>query len=274
MSTVQAQPSAAAPAYGNTLDVSGTRPVSFGRLVQVELRKTYNTRAGLWLLITIGALVAIAEIIMVAVSITQDGTVQWGDFTGVAAGVTSVLLPVLGIMLVTSEWSQRTAMVTFTLEPRRPLVLMAKMLVGLILTAITVVFAVALGALCNMIVGLANGGTDWTMGWRFLVGFLVSQSIAMLAGFALATLLLNTPAAIVVFFVYSYVLPGILFGAAALIGWVKDISPWINFAEAQGPLMDLSMDGKEWAHFAVATTIWLVIPFVVGLWRVLRAEVK
>ena len=38
----------------------------------------------------------------------------FGDFVG-GGGVRHArsLLPVLGIMLVTSEWSQRTAMVTF-----------------------------------------------------------------------------------------------------------------------------------------------------------------
>ena len=30
-----------------------------------------------------------------------------------------ILLPVLGVLSITSEWSQRTAMVTFTLEPSR-----------------------------------------------------------------------------------------------------------------------------------------------------------
>ena len=41
-----------------------------------------------------------------------------------------ILLPVLGILLVTSEWSQRTAMVTFTLEPSRSRVIAAKFVVA------------------------------------------------------------------------------------------------------------------------------------------------
>jgi len=35
----------------------------------------------------------------------------------------SWLLPVLGIMAVTSEWTQRTGLVTHTLEPRRSRIL-------------------------------------------------------------------------------------------------------------------------------------------------------
>ena len=34
------------------------------------------------------------------------------------------------------------------------------------------------------------------------------------------------------------------------------------------------MSGEQWAQLAVGTAIWVVLPFVVGLWRVLRAEVK
>ena len=46
----------------------------------------------------------------------------------------NILLPVLGIMSVTSEWSQRTAMVTFTLEPSRSRFLAAKF-VGTLIVA-------------------------------------------------------------------------------------------------------------------------------------------
>ncbi len=39
-----------------TLDVSGTPKTPFARLVKVELRKSFDTRAGLWL---IGSIVVI-----------------------------------------------------------------------------------------------------------------------------------------------------------------------------------------------------------------------
>ena len=48
-------------------------------------------------------------------------------------------------MLVTSEWSQRTAMTTFTLEPRRMRIVLAKMLAGVALTAFVIVFALVVG---------------------------------------------------------------------------------------------------------------------------------
>ena len=47
-----------------------------------------------------------------------------------------ILLPVLGVMSVTSEWSQRTAMVTFALEPSRGRVIAAKYVSALVIAVV------------------------------------------------------------------------------------------------------------------------------------------
>ena len=54
----------------------------------------------------------------------------------------TLLLPIVGILLVTSEWSQRTAQVTFTLVPRRGRVLAAKVSASVVLALVA--FALAL----------------------------------------------------------------------------------------------------------------------------------
>ncbi|CUR56397.1 conserved membrane hypothetical protein [metagenome] len=262
------------PGLGHALDITTTTPTPFSRLVQVELRKSYDTRAGFWLLAVIAFLVLLAEGIAVAVTVTQDEPMEFGDFVGTAAFVTSVLLPVLGIMLVTSEWSQRTAMVTFSLEPRRPLVFAAKAMVGVILTFATVAVAIVIGLVSNLIYSALQGGADWTFGWSGFFGFLITQNLAMLGGFALATLLLNTPAAIVLFFVYRWVLPGLFAVGSALMTWFEELAPWIDFQSAQGPLYEMSLSGSEWGHLIASGFLWLVVPLAIGIWRVLRAEIK
>lgn len=259
---------------GHALDISSTSRTPFARLVRVELRKSYDTRASFWLLGTITLLVLLTEGIVLAVTTVQDEPMTFGDFVGAAAFVTSVLLPVLGIMLVTSEWGQRTAMVTFALEPRRPLVILAKLVTGLILTLATAAVAIVIGLVCNVLYGLIEGGADWEFGIRFLGGFLITQAFAMIGGFALATLFLNTPAAIVVFFVYKWVLPGLFGIGAALMGWFADLAPWLDFQSAQGPVYDLTVNGEEWGHLVVSGLVWLGLPLAFGVWRVLRAEVK
>jgi ABC-2 type transport system permease protein len=35
-----------------------------------------------------------------------------------------------------------------------------------------------------------------------------------------------------------------------------------------------SLTAEQWGHLLSATIIWFVIPFAIGIWRVLNAEVK
>lgn len=102
-----------------TLDVSGTARVTFRRLTLVELRTSYDTRASFWLLASIGIIALVIEGFLLIVTLVQDTTALYEDFVFLAAFGTVILLPLLGIMLVTAEWTQRTAMVTFCLEPNR-----------------------------------------------------------------------------------------------------------------------------------------------------------
>jgi ABC-2 type transport system permease protein len=260
---------------GHSLDISSTTPTPFSRLVRVELRKTWDTRAGFWLLLCTAVLTGVVMVIQLAVVLTQDLVVSYNDFLTSTNFSIAVLLPVIGILLLTSEWSQRTAMVTFSLEPRRPLVILAKLVVGLGLALAAVAIALVLAAACNALYGaLSDFPVDWDISVLQTLAFLLLQVIGILTGFAFAALLLNSPAAIVLYMVYSFVLPGIFGIGAELIGWFGDIQPWIDFNAAQGPLVDASMTGEDWAHFAVSGLIWLVLPLAIGIWRVLRAEVK
>lgn len=264
--------SATAPA--TTLDVSGTPGIPFTRLVMVELRKSYDTRASRWLLIVIAALVVLTEIIALWVTVAQDAPIRYDDFVAAAAFVSSILLPVLGIMVVTSEWGQRTAMVTFALEPRRPRVIAAKAMVGVLLTLATVAVAMVIGLVCNLLYGALQGNADWEFGWSGFLAFLLTQVFAMLGGFALATLFLNTPAAIVVFFIYKWALPGLIAIGSYYMDWFSSFAPWINFQAAQNELYDPPLTGEQWGQLVVSAVVWLVVPLVIGIARVLRAEVK
>jgi len=256
------------------LDISGTPPIPFGRLLRVELRKSVDTRAGRWLLgITIAA-VLVAETIFLIVSTVKDLDSSYGDFVAGAAFVSSFLLPILGIMLVSSEWSQRTAMTTFSLEPRRMRVVMAKMLAGVAMTAFVIAFALVIGLLGNLLFAAIQAQSPlWAFGWTGFTGFLVTQTFAMLGGFALACLFLNTPAAIVVYVVYKYVLPGLI-ALGSLMAWFSHLAPWIDFQSAQNELYDMPLTSSQWWHLVVSGLLWLVVPLVIGLWRIRRAEVK
>ncbi len=261
-------------AAATILDVSGNPGIPFTRLTAVELRKSADTRAGRWLIGVTAGLALVADFLIAIIVASQDDALALGDQVDGAAFVCSVLLPILGIMLVTSEWSQRTAMTTFTLEPRRMRVILAKMLAGTLLTAFIIVFALVVGVLSYLLYGALGGTLDWTFGWRAFFAFIATQTLAMLGGFALACLLLNTPASIVAFFVYKWILPGLLALGASLMTWFNDLAPWLDFQSAQGPLFDGPINGSDWAHLGVSGFFWLIVPLVIGLWRIGRAEVK
>jgi len=118
----------AAPTRVDTAGIH-TRP-GLGRLVAVELRKTVNTRAGFWLQVAIPALTVAVVVVRLLVGGAADHTFQSVLDAGLQPA--AILLPVLGILLLTSEWSQRTGLITFTLVPVRSRVLGAKLIASLL----------------------------------------------------------------------------------------------------------------------------------------------
>jgi ABC-2 type transport system permease protein len=245
----------------DTLDVSGTPRVPFTRLVSVELRKLADTRAGRWLLISIAALTLLVLVIQMWVVVAQNTSVTFNDFLQGMNTPMGILLPVLGVLSVTSEWSQRTAMVTFTLEPSRVRVIGAKLVSLLLISVLALIVGLVLAAFANVLYGALSGDP------------VVWGGVGKLS-FAFGALFLNSPAGIVVYFVYSFVFPGLFAIGASLMDWFKNLQPWIDFNTDQGGLIDGTIQGKDWAHLVVAGLIWLVLPLAIGVWRIRRAEVK
>ena len=101
------------------------RRPSMARVTKVELHKMFDTRSGFWLPIGV-ALAAVITVLITALS----GPAQNHTFThlfGNALIPTAILLPLIGVLLVTGEFSQRTALTTFTLVPSRARVMWAKL---------------------------------------------------------------------------------------------------------------------------------------------------
>jgi len=250
-----------------------TRPrVPMHRLVAVELRKLVDTRAGFWLA---------AAIVIVSLAITggliafaDESALTFESMFGLMNLPTGFLLPVLAILLVTSEWSQRTGLVTFSLEPRRSRIVTAKLATALVAAVGAVGVSLAFGALGTVLAGALRGGEagTWNVEMPSLVGAVLTQLFALLMGFAFAMLVMNTPAAIVMFFV----LPTAWSIVGEVVPWLRDnVQEWADFNLAQLPLMDGGWPtGDEWTRLAVSGSLWVLLPLVAGVWRLLRSEVK
>lgn len=259
MSTATAEP--------GTLDVSGTPRIPLLRLTRVELRKLADTRASRWLLIAIVAITALIIVIFFVNAPPSDRT--FVNFMGATATPQGFLLPVLGILLVTSEWSQRTALVTFTLMPVRGRVLLAKVLAALVAGVAAIIIAMGIAALAT----LAGSGEDaWAnIGVDDVAKFCLLQVTGIMQGLAFGLLFLSSAAAIVTYFV----LPTAFTIVASLWAALRDAAPWVDVNTSQQPLFGAgNVTGEQWWQLVTSTTIWVVLPFVVGLVRVLRAEVK
>ena len=255
------------PTSGSTLDLSGTPGIPLSRLVKVELRKLTDTRSGKWLLIAIGV---ITLLIITAVFLTAKPSDRtFLNFMGATATPQGFLLPVLGILLVTSEWNQRTALVTFTLMPVRGRVLVAKICAALIAGLAAIVLAVAVAAVATVAGGAGNAWAN--IGVDDFAKFGLLQATGVLQGLAFGLLFLNSAAAIVVYFVVP-----IAFSIVAnLWSALKDIAPWVDLNTAQQPLFSgVNLTGEQWAQVATSTALWVVLPLAFGIVRVLRAEVK
>lgn len=258
-----------------TFDVASTPRVPFGRLVRVELRKLADTRAGRWLLISIVALTLLVLVIQMAVVLGNDLHPKYVDFLQGANTPMGILLPVLGVLSITSEWSQRTAMVTFTLEPSRMRVVLAKVVSLLVVSVVALVVGMSLGALTNVLYGAFSGNTVvWGSVGKLVLTYFVLFVLSLASGFALGALFLNSPAGIVVYFVYSFVLPVPFAIGAALMSWFNDLRPWVDFNFAETPLGDGTIHGSGWAHLVTSGLIWLGLPLAIGIWRIGRTEVK
>lgn len=247
----------------------GVGPLSFPRLVRVELRKAVDTRGGRGLLAAIIVVTALTMGVMVWAS-RDTGSSFEALLMGANLGQ-AVLLPVLGILTVCSEWSQRTVLVTFTQEPRRLRVMAAKslaaVLIGLVVLVVTGVLAV-LGHVAS--VGLAGGEVELGLTAPEVSGLVLAQVLNVLQGVAFGALLLSTPLAIVAFFLVP-VLAGV---ATMLVPALERHAGWLDASRATEPLFSGGwLTGQEWQNLGAAVALWLVLPLAVGLWRVARREV-
>jgi len=257
------------------LDVTHTSHVPMARLARVELRKALDTRAGLWFTVAILGLVLVVEVIYSFAA--DEGTKNFDDYLQIAGGVLGYFLPILIIMLVTSESSQRNGLVTFTLEPRRPRVVVAKFIAGVLLAAAVMAISGVLAVLGTLLGQVTGGTPEWSVDGNLLFnGFVLANLIGVFIGFAIAMLIMNTAGAIVAYFGYSLILPIAVGILGALSQGFEDFAPWIEFNTAQTPLFsgDFTPTAEEWAQIATSGTIWLIIPLALGIWRLLRIEFK
>jgi ABC-2 type transport system permease protein len=247
--------------------------VPTSRLVGLELRKMFDTRSGFWLMasIVITALVATGAIILFA----PTSELEYSSFATAVGVPMAIVLPMVAILSVTSEWTQRSGLTTFTLVPHRGRVIGAKAAAAVIVGVVSIGIALAVGAVGNVVgTWLAGGELSWDVTVTDALYIVLANVLGMAIGFMLGVLIRSSAGAIVAYFVYSLVLPGLLAFLAASQEWFRDLQPWVDFNYAQTALFDADLTGEQWAQLGTSGLMWLVAPLAVGLALVMRSEVK
>jgi ABC-2 type transport system permease protein len=242
-----------------------SRP-SFARLTGVELRKMVDTRAGIWLLLGVLA-VTIAVIVGEVLGTNADNTL--GGLFVDSLEVPSTFLPVIGILLVSSEWTQRTSLITFTLVPRRLRVLAAKVVAGIALSLVGFWLTLGAAAVAAPFASQVDGAAVWTVpGW--LLGQMTVLLVAqMLMGIGFGAALLSSAPAIVLYFA----LP-LGFVAIGQVKVLEFLAKWLDGAHTLAPMSEHALSATEWAHAAATLVMWAVVPLAIGAWRIARSEVS
>lgn len=241
-------------------------PPSLTRLTAVELRKMVNTRANFWLLVTV-VLATLA--IVVAVAIAGDAS----DHTlptllSAAIAPASLLLPVVGILLASSEWSQRTALVTFALIPQRSRLVAAKLLAGVALALAALVLGVVVAAIGTAVAGSGVDGR-WSLSLALLGQDAVVLTSAMAIGIGFGAALQASAPAIVLY----YLLPAV-FGALGSIAVLDGAAEWLDTSRSMDQLTERLLSATEWAQVATTLLLWMALPLAAGTWRTVRGEIR
>ncbi|MGH9156385.1 MAG: ABC transporter permease [Acidimicrobiales bacterium] len=242
-------------------DIGG---IPFGRLLRVELSKATDTRAARWLLGLVGASTVGLTLAPLLAPASIDQT--YTSYLEFASTALSILLPVVAILTLTSEWSQRTSLTTFTQEPRRIRVINAKIVVSLLLSGAAAVFGGLVTAAGLGVAAASGRALDANLNAGMVLGFVLFVLFNVLMGVALGALIHNSAAAIVA----SFVLPAVFVAlgqASALVG------DWLD----PSTILEWLLNGEWSGHtpqILVSVMLWVVVPLAIGLVRTVRREVK
>jgi hypothetical protein len=158
-------------------------------------------------------------------------------------------------------------MITFALVPVRSRVIGAKLIASLVLAV--AILAASVGIVAAGVL-VASPGVDgaWSDAATLIGQSAVYLGGGMLTGVAFGAILLASAPAIVVLFA----LP-ITWTAVASLSFFAGAAPWLDTRLALGPMPQEVMSTTQWAHAGTALALWMLLPLLIGTWRITRREV-
>jgi ABC-2 type transport system permease protein len=247
--------------------------IPLSRTVRVELRKMFNTRSGFWLIASIAITGLVATVATIAFAPDKDLT--YYTFAKAIGFPITILLPMVALLAITSEWSQRTGLTTYTIMPNRKRVVGAKVIASVTVAVASMLFAFVIGAV-GTVVGSTIAGTSmvWDVSIGHALTILLGNLSCLLLGTVLGMLTRSSAGGLVTYFVVTLVVPTLSGMLAASQEWFRHLQPWVDLNFAQSFMFDGMHTGAQWAHITVTCLLWIVLPGLIGLRLVMRSEVK
>jgi len=247
-----------------TVDTAPVRPLRSTTLLAVELRKMTDTRSGRAVLAgAVAATVAVLTWKVVQPSIPA----AFDNYSRGVATLIAFITPLLGLLAMTAEWTQRTALTTFTLAPRRLPVLAAKYVAALTLALGVLAVGLAMALAATALGGALHGPADLTGAVGDVRGAVILVVLQVTMAAAFGALAANTPAAITAFLLAPTM------WATASTQLLGGAAPWFDVFAAYDRLASDHPFGHL-AQTGTAMAIWVALPAAVGLAVSLRREVK
>jgi ABC-2 type transport system permease protein len=207
------------------------------RLLRSEWRKVTSVKLGWGMLLGAMALAALGVVAQIASNGVRGG-VQLplsaaATQKSIAASASSAYLfsIVVGIILITTEFRHFTSRPTFLIEPRRGLVIVAKMLVAAL---VGIIYGVVCAAMTAAIMVPWLGAKGVTILWidggvlQSLLSAIAVIAIFAVVGIGLGVLVRNQIAAVIGALAYLFVLEPLI----QIIPVVKDVYPYLPGAAA------------------------------------------
>ncbi|MEZ5260805.1 MAG: hypothetical protein R2755_03305 [Acidimicrobiales bacterium] len=238
-------------------------PISFAQLVRAEWAKATDTRAARWLL-ALSALTTMGMMLVpVIVPTTFDQT--YASYLAVASIGQVILLPVVAMLLLTGEWSQRSIMATFTQEPRRMRVVTAKLATAMMLGGGAAVFGGAVTAAGLGLAAASGRELEANLSIGAIAGYVLYVLLNVLGGVAFGALVQSSAAAIAAYFTVN--------PAVALLATASTpVADWVDTATIWNWVLHNDWDGHA-LQISVSVLLWVALPLAAGTYRTVRRDV-
>lgn len=219
-------------------------------VLRSEWIKVRSIRAH-WVLVIFAVAIPVVTAVLVGIFIPEPETGSATDIISLISGVAVVsvlLLASLWVINLTSEYSHNTIRVTYAAVPARWRVVLAKALVGSVVTIIVMAITFVLSYFAGTSILSARGADMSLPEGHDLVGVLVTLIalgvIVSWFGLGLGAIIRNSPATVVVVLLWPLLLENLVTLALTLSG-VESAGKWMPYQQAIAAVTDGDRGGNS-----------------------------